>query len=24
LTEQRQTWEAYIEAVHAVMGPSHA
>jgi|SRR5687768_448011 PadR family transcriptional regulator, regulatory protein PadR len=24
LTEQRQTWEAYIEAVHAVMGSSHA
>jgi PadR family transcriptional regulator, regulatory protein PadR len=24
LTEQRQTWEAYIEAVHAVMGPAHA
>ena len=24
LTEQRQTWEAYIEAVHAVMRPSHA
>ena len=24
LAEQRQTWEAYIEAVHAVMGPSHA
>lgn len=24
LTEQRKTWEAYIEAVQAVMGPSHA
>jgi transcriptional regulator len=24
LTEQRQNWEAFIEAVRAVMGPSHA
>ena len=24
LTEQRQTWEAFIEAVRAVMEPSHA
>ena len=24
LTEQRRTWEAFIEAVRAVMGPSHA
>jgi transcriptional regulator len=24
LTEQRKTWEAFIEAVRAVMGPSHA
>lgn len=24
LTEQRKTWEAFIEAVQAVMGPSHA
>lgn len=24
LTEQRKTWKAFIEAVHAVMGPSHA
>jgi transcriptional regulator len=24
LIEQRKTWEAFIEAVHAVMGPSHA
>ena len=24
LTEQRENWEAYIEAVRAVMGPSHA
>jgi transcriptional regulator len=24
LTEQRKTWEAFIAAVRAVMGPSHA
>jgi DNA-binding PadR family transcriptional regulator len=24
LTEQRKTWEAFIDAVQAVMGPSHA
>lgn len=24
LAEQRKTWEAFIKAVHAVMGPSHA
>jgi hypothetical protein len=24
LTEQRKTWAAYIQAVQAVMGPSHA
>ena len=24
LTEQRKTWQAFIEAVHAVMEPSHA
>jgi transcriptional regulator len=24
LAEQRKTWEAYIAAVQAVMGPSHA
>ena len=24
LSEQRKTWSAFIEAVHAVMGPSHA
>ena len=24
LTEQRKTWEAFIEAVRTVMGPSHA
>jgi transcriptional regulator len=24
LREQRNTWEAFIEAVRAVMGPSHA
>jgi transcriptional regulator len=24
LGEQRKTWEAFIEAVHAVLGPSHA
>lgn len=24
LREQRDTWEAFIEAVRAVMGPSHA
>jgi transcriptional regulator len=24
LTQQRKTWEAFIEAVRAVMGPSHA
>jgi PadR family transcriptional regulator, regulatory protein PadR len=24
LTEQRKTWEAFIDAVRAVMGPSHA
>ena len=24
LREQRDTWEAFIEAVRSVMGPSHA
>jgi transcriptional regulator len=24
LSQQRKTWSAFIEAVHAVMGPSHA
>jgi transcriptional regulator len=24
LTEQRENWEAFIDAVRAVMGPSHA
>lgn len=24
LKEQRKTWEAFIEAVHSVLGPSHA
>ena len=24
LGEQRRTWKAFIEAVHAIMGPSHA